>query len=78
MRRFLLPAAVVLGLLATANEAVTLVGAVSAVSAAEPFKWWHLQIVLSHAVTTAWTALVSYAAVQVCRRVIAVGTSATA
>jgi hypothetical protein len=33
--------------------------------------WWVVQGVGSMAVRTAWTALVSYAAVQVCRRVVA-------
>jgi hypothetical protein len=73
MRRHLVTAAVVLGIVQTATHALSLASAVAftirTAAGAEPgpLTVWRLQVVLSAAASTAWVALVSYAAVQVCR-----------
>jgi hypothetical protein len=76
-------AAVVLGTLYTAAQVVS-VGSVVFVAINQLRKpimdasvWWLVQLVGSAAVRAAWTALVSYVVVQVCRRVVAAPEAST-
>jgi hypothetical protein len=75
MGRHLVTAAIVLGILETAMHVLSL-GSLVLMAFNDEMRghvsaWWVVQGVGSMAVRTAWTALVSYAAVQVCRRVVA-------
>jgi hypothetical protein len=71
MQRYLLPIAIVLAVLATARQVLSLSTVVlfMARDMAEPFAWRHVVGVFWSLVALAWTALVSYAAVHVCRRI---------
>ena len=80
MRRHLVTVALVLGVIETARQALSLativwfsakaaLGIAEPFITAEPFAWRHFVGVFWSLVALTWTALVSYAAVHVCRRI---------